>query len=141
LRDILREELGGTYGVSVAYENSLPLPGYGAMVVQFGSDPENIEKLTGEVLKEVERLKKEGPSADDVKRVQELERRDLETAMKQNAFWVGSLQTVHMLGWDPLSITRRQERIEKLTPEVLHEMFRKYFPLDRHTVVTLKPEA
>jgi zinc protease len=141
LRDILREELGGTYGVSVSYDNSLPLPGYGAMVVQFGSDPENIQKLTGEVLKEVERLKKEGPSAEDLKRVQELERRDLETAMKQNSFWVGSLQTVHMLGWDPLSITRRQERIEKLTPEVLHDMFKKYFPAERHTVVTLRPEA
>ena len=24
LRDILREELGGTYGVSVSYDNSLP---------------------------------------------------------------------------------------------------------------------
>ncbi|HUE89263.1 MAG TPA: insulinase family protein [Vicinamibacterales bacterium] len=141
LRDILREELGGTYGVSVSYDNSLPQPGYGAMVVQFGSDPDNIEKLTGEVVKEVERLKAEGPSADDVKRVQELERRDLETAMKQNAFWVGSLQTVHMLGWDPAGITRRQERIEKLTPEVLHETYKKYFPADRKTVVTLKPEA
>jgi zinc protease len=140
LRDILREELGGTYGVSVSYDNSLPMPGYGAMVVQFGSDPGNIEKLSGEVLKEIERLKKEGPSADDVKRVQELERRDLETAMKQNSFWVGSLQTVHMLGWDPLSITRRQERIDKLTPDVLHDIFRRYFPLDRRTVVTLKPE-
>ena len=140
LRDILREELGGTYGVSVSYDNSLPLAGYGAMVVQFGSDPQNIEKLTGEVLKEIERLKKDGPSADDVKRVQELERRDLETATKQNSFWVGSLQTVHMLGWDPLSINRRQERIEKLTPEVLHEIFKKYFPVERHTVVTLRPE-
>jgi zinc protease len=141
LRDILREELGGTYGVSVAYDNSLPQPGYGAMVVQFGSDPDNIEKLTGEVMKEVERLKAQGPSAEDVKRVQELERRDLETAMKQNSFWMGSLQTVHMLGWDPASITRREERIAKLTPELLHEMFRKYFPADRKTVVTLKPEA
>jgi zinc protease len=140
LRDILREELGGTYGVSVSYDNSLPMPGYGSMVVQFGSDPGNIEKLSGEVLKEIERLKKEGPSADDVKRVQELERRDLETAMKQNSFWVGSLQTVHMLGWDPLSITRRQDRIDKLTPDILHDIFRRYFPLDRRTVVTLKPE-
>jgi zinc protease len=140
LRDILREELGGTYGVSVSYDNSLPQPGYGAVVVQFGSDPEKIQELTAEVVKEVERLKKEGPSADDVRRVQELERRDLETAMKQNSFWVGSLQTVHMLGWDPLSITRRQERIETLTPELLHGIFRRYFPLDRYTVVTLRPE-
>jgi zinc protease len=141
LRDILREELGGTYGVSVGYENALPAAGYGAMTVQFGSDPANIEKLTGEVIKEVERLKREGPTAEDVARVQELERRDLETATKQNQYWMGSLQTVHMLGWDPLSITRREERIKNLSPQVLHEMFKKYFPIDRHTVVTLRPET
>jgi zinc protease len=141
LRDILREELGGTYGVSVSYDNTLPLNGYGAMTVQFGSDPANIEKLTGEVLKEVERLKAQGPSADDVARVQELERRDLETAVRQNAYWLGSLQTINMLGWDPLSITRREQRIQKLSPAVLHDTFKKYFPTDRYTVVTLKPET
>ena len=36
LRDILREELGGTYSVGVSYQNTLPLKGYGAMTVQFG---------------------------------------------------------------------------------------------------------
>jgi zinc protease len=141
LRDILREELGGTYGVSVSYDNALPMNGYGAMTVQFGSDPANIEKLTGEVLKEVERLKAQGPSAEDVARVQELERRDLQTATRQNAYWMGSLQTVTMLGWDPVGITRREERIQKLSPGVLHDVFKKYFPTDRYTVVTLKPET
>jgi zinc protease len=141
LRDILREELGGTYGVSVSYDNSMPMTGYGSMTVQFGSDPANIEKLTGEVLKEVERLKAQGPSAEDVARVQELERRDLETATRQNSYWIGSLQTVNMLGWDPAGIPRREERIQKLSPGVLHEAFKKYFPTDRHTVVTLKPET
>jgi zinc protease len=141
LRDILREELGGTYSVGVSYESTLPLKGYGAMTVQFGSAPENVVKLTDAVLKEVERLKQEGPSAEDVAKVKELERRDLEEATKQNAYWLGSMQTVHMLGWDPVGITRRGDRIEKLSAPVLQEMFRKYFPLDRHTVVTLKPEA
>jgi predicted Zn-dependent peptidase len=61
--------------------------------------------------------------------------------MKQNSFWLGSMQTVHMLGWDPNSIIRRLERIEKLTPQVLHETFKKYFPADRRTVVTLRPET
>jgi zinc protease len=141
LRDILREELGGTYGVSVSYDNSLPFGGYGAMTVQFGSDPANIEKLTGEVLKEVDRLKAQGPTAEDVARVQELERRDLETAARQNSYWLGSMQTVTMLGWDPLSITRREQRIQKLSPAVLHDTFKKYFPTDRYTVVTLRPET
>jgi zinc protease len=140
LRDILREELGGTYGVSVSYASTLPMKGYGAMTVQFGSSPENVEKLTGAVFKEVERLKSQGPSAEDVAKVKELERRDLETAQRENSYWIGSMQTIHMLGWDPIGITRRADRIEKLSPAILHEVFKKYFPIDRHTIITLKPE-
>lgn len=141
LRDILREELGGTYGVGVSYANTLPLKGYGAMTVQFGSSPDNVDTLTKAVVTEVRRLIAEGPSAGDVQKVQELERRDLETATVQNQYWIGSLQTTHLLGWDPIGIARRGDRIEKLSPSVLHEAFKQYFPMDRYTVVTLKPEA
>jgi zinc protease len=141
LREILREELGGTYGVSVGYENSLPLPGYGATVVQFGSAPENVDALTKAVFTEVERLKAQGPSADDVAKVKEMEKRDLETNARQNQYWVGSLQAVHMYGWDPRGILRRPQRADALTPEILHGIYKKYFPMDRYTVVTLKPEA
>lgn len=141
LREILREELGGTYGVSVGFNNSPPLKGYGAMVIQFGSSPENVDKLVAASLKEIERLKAEGPSLDDVNKVKEIERRDLETNARQNAYWMGSLQTVHMFGWDPGRINKRLERTESLTPEIVKTMFQKYFPMDRYTLVTLKPEA
>ncbi len=141
LREILREELGGTYGVSVGFNNSPPLKGYGAMVIQFGSSPENLDKLVSASLKEIERLKAEGPSLDDVNKVKEIERRDLETNARQNAYWMGSLQTVHMFGWDPGRINKRLERTESLTPEIVKTMFQKYFPMDRYTLVTLKPEA
>ena len=140
LRDILREELGGTYGVQVGLDNPLPLKGYGMMMIQFGSSPDNVDKLVKASMAEIERLKAEGPSLDDVNKVKELERRDLETNAKQNSYWLGSLQTVHMLGWDPTGINRRPERTEKLTPEVLHAIFKKYFSMDRYTLVTLKPE-
>ena len=32
-------------------------------------------------------------------------------------------------------------RTEKLTPEVIKTMFEKYFPTDRYTLVSLKPES
>lgn len=140
LRDILREELGGTYGVSVSFDNPLPLKGYGAMVIQFGSAPENVDKLVNAAMAEIERLKAQGPSLEDVNKVKELERRELETNARQNAYWLGSLQTVHMLGWDPVGIARRADRTEKLSPELLHAIFQKSFPMDRYTLVTLKPE-
>jgi zinc protease len=140
LREILREELGGTYGVSVGFSNSPPIKGYGYMAIQFKSSPDNVDKLVTASLKEIERLKAEGPSADDVSKVKELERRDLETNAKQNAYWMGSMQTVHMYGWDPTGIARRDQRTERLTQENIKTMFQKYFPMDRYTLVTLKPE-
>ena len=140
LREILREEMGGTYGVSVGFSNTPPIKGYGTMVIQFGSAPENVDKMVAATLKEIERLKTEGPSEDDVNKVKELERRDLETNAKQNSYWQGSMQTVHLYGWDPAGIARRDQRTERLNQENIKQMFQRYFPTDRYTLVTLKPE-
>jgi zinc protease len=141
LREILREQLGGTYGVSVNYTNALPQKNYGAINVTFGSAPDRVEALQKAVIDEVTRLRNEGPTADDVQKVQEMERRDLETNTRQNPYWLGSLQTVHIVGWDARSIARRVERTNALTVPILHETIKKYFPLDRYVTVTLKPEV
>jgi len=140
LREILREEMGGTYGVSVGFSNEPPVKSSGTMAIQFGSSPDNVDKMVAATLKEIERLKIEGPSADDVSKVKELERRDLETNAKQNSYWMGSMQTVHLYGWDPTGIARRDQRTERLTQDNIKQSFQKYFPMDRYTLVTLKPE-
>ena len=77
------------------------------MRVEFGSAPENVDKLGQVVLEETAKLRMNGPSADEVKKIQEMERRDLETSLRQNAYWLNSLQTVHLLGWDPRRIAAR----------------------------------
>jgi len=140
LRDILREELGGTYSVGVGYSNTQPLPGYGSTSVQFGSAPENVDRLAAAVLAEVTRLQREGPTADDVQKVKESQKRDIETALRQNGYWLNSLQTLHLYGWDPVRISRRLERADSLTVENIHAALRKYFPTDRYTIVSLVPE-
>ena len=61
--------------------------------------------------------------------------------MKQNAYWLGRLQTLHMIGADPREILTRNERIDAVTPARLRDVFRTYFPLDRYTAVTLVPEV
>jgi len=141
LRDRLREELGGTYSVSVGYSNTQPQPGYGLVTVEFGSAPENVDRLVQAVFDETKRLRESGPSPQEVASVQEIERRELETALRQNAYWLNSLQTVHLLGWDPRRIAARLERTASLTPGNIHAAFRKYFPENRYTVVSLMPEG
>ena len=140
LRDILREELGGTYSVGVGFSSTLPQPDYGTTTVQFGSAPENVDTLVRSVLTELDRLRKEGPTADDVQRVKETEKRDIETAMRQNNYWLNSMQTVHLYGWDLRRIAARPQRTESLSAENIHAALQKYFPADRYTVITLLPE-
>ena len=109
--------------------------------MQFGSSPENVQKLTDAVMKEVERLRRDGPTEADVKAVREAEKNDLQESYKSNNFWLGSLQTAAILNRDPKRIAQRVERADSLTVENIHAAFKKYFPAERHTVVTLMPEA
>jgi zinc protease len=140
LRDILREQLGGTYSVSVGYSDTSPQPGYGTTTVQFGSSPENVEKLNAAVMTEVDRLRREGPTAADLQIVKEADKNDLVQALRQNSYWLNALQASHILGRDAKTIPRRSERTDALTVENVHEAMRKYLPADRYTVVTLMPE-
>ncbi len=141
LRDLLREELGQTYGVGVDTGNLQPQRGYGTISVSFGSAPENQEKLTAAVLETVKTFREQGPTPEEVRKQQEQERRALQTAARENAYWLQSMQTVHILGWDPRSVAHRLERTDTLTAENIHAAAQKYLPLDRYTVLTLKPEA
>jgi zinc protease len=140
LRDILREELGETYGVSVGLSQPLPQRGAGYIAVSFTSAPENAPRMTERVFQEVERLQREGPSEDLTTRAKESARRQHETSLRENGFWLGRLQSARLLNRDPLLILKRLERIDAVTPAVLHETFKKYFPRERHTIVTLEPE-
>ena len=140
LRDELREDLGQTYTVSVGLDQSLPQRGGGHVEVAFTAAPENIQAMTDRVLQAVKKLQADGPSADLTARAKESARRGYEESLKQNSYWMGRLQTIHMLGRDPGEILTRPARIDAITPAVLQEAFKKYFPLDRYTVVTLVPE-
>ena len=93
------------------------------------------------VMQEVRRLQAEGPSADLTTRVKESARRNYETALRQNGYWLGRLQTTHLLGQDPGVILTRPARIDALSPDTLKDALVRYFPLDRTAVVTLVPAA
>lgn len=141
LRQSLRELLGGTYSAAASFSYLSPLPGYATMSIEFGCAPGRVDSMVATALAEVRELRDAGPSDADLQREQEIQRRELETRLRENGYWLGAMQVVNSLGWDPRRIALRRERIDRLTVPDLKETFRKYFPLDRYTVVTLLPEG
>ena len=141
LRDVLREDLGQTYGVGVGLSQASPQRGDGHVQVNFGAAPQNIQSMTDRVLQEIKTLQQNGPSAELVAKAKETARRSYETSMRENGYWMGRLQRIHLIGANPSEILTRPQRIESLTPAVVQETLKKYFPLDRYTIVTLMPET
>lgn len=139
LRDLLREDLGQTYNVSVGLLQPLPQRGAGRVSVSFAAAPGNIQAMVDRVLQEVTRLQQEGPSADLTARAKEAARRNDDLSLTLNGYWLRRLQLARLYERDPFEILQRKIRIDAVTEQTVRDMFRRYFPLDRHTVVTLVP--
>ena len=140
LRDVLRENLGQTYSVSVGLAQSPAQRGGGHISVNFAGAPENIPGMTNRVLQEVKHLQDAPPPAAVVATVKEAARRQYETNLKENAYWLGRLQALHSQGKAPSEILTRLALINAITPADVQAAFKKYFPLDRYALVTLMPE-
>jgi zinc protease len=140
LRNALREDRGGTYGVGIrpGYDR-IPEESYSIMI-NFGTDPERVEELSRVVFEEIEKIKAEGPTEDEVRNVKEAEIRSFETSVESNGWWLSQLVFRYRSGEDPGGLLTFKESLEKLDREVIREAARTYFNTENYVQVTLLPE-
>jgi zinc protease len=138
LREVIREELSGTYGVGVqtSYEK-YPEARY-TLGVSFGSDPARVDELVAAVFAELERIKEEGPSEEDVQKVKEQERRTRETNLERNEWWLAQLRYAEEYGSDPHFLLDTS-LLDRVTVESVQADARSYLRTDNYVQVTLLP--
>jgi zinc protease len=140
LRVRLREDLGATYGVGVAYQHEIVGPADGKFGIGFGSDPSEAEALVTEIFAAIEELRRDGPTAEEVATEKELQYRELETALEQNGFWVGSLAALRIRDRPLVEVLDRRQRIDELSAESIQRAFREHLPPERYTWLDWMPE-
>jgi zinc protease len=138
-RDVLREDLGGTYGVSVSQSSERDPRQEYQVTVDFGSSPERADTLRAAVFREIERIKRDGPTAAEIEKVREIQRRGEETEVRQNGFWVNTLASAARYGQDPRLTLKRAELRASLTPTLLRDTARRYLDESRYVQVRLLP--
>ena len=140
LREIMREELGETYGVGMSYSALSPYNQYSTTSISFGCAPEHAGELTGVAMTEAAKFASEGPTDEETQKVREQEIRAVEEREQENGYWLNSFSTLALFGWDAESILGRAERARSITKEKLHEASKDWFPQDRFTRMQLMPE-
>jgi zinc protease len=129
LREVLREDMGGTYGVRVSSStNRDPRERY-SVSIAFGTDPDRLEELVEAVFVQIDSLKQFGPAQEDVDKVKEQQRRSRETSLRRNGYWLAQL-----VAYD------RYELVDALEPEMVQSTAERYLNTDNYVQVTLFPE-
>jgi zinc protease len=141
LRETLRENLGGTYGVSVNPSASRdPQPSY-RFTIGFGSAPERLEGLTAAALAQIDSVKRFPATPEYLNKVKEAALRARETALKQNAYWISQISTFDQNGWPLEEIPDGDKLISSLTAQDLQRAAQKYLRTDNYVRVSLYPES
>ena len=140
LRETLREEKGGVYspGAGASY-SQYPKSEY-EVVVYFSCDPNRVEELIASVESIAKSLSEDLVDQEYVDKVKEIQRRERETTVKENRFWISSLQFYYQNGEDPRNLLEYGELYKSLTPEVIRDQAKRYFGTDNRMTFILYPE-
>lgn len=143
LREAIREDKGGAYGVQAySYMTRFPKGEYTA-VVEFGCDPGRVGELTEAAIAVIKKIQEEGPEQTDIDKVKETKRRELEVSFKDNNFWIGNL-TSNFLNGDDVSDFASPDRLYAYIADMQAENFqdfaKKYFNWENYATFVLLPE-
>jgi len=140
LREVLREDMGGTYGVGVSASRShYPREEY-TITIGFGCDPERVDELTAAVFQQIDELKRNGPSETELTKVRETQRRTNETNLKQNSYWLSTLNFYYFHSEDPREILKLDMYVDNLTAGAIMKAAQTYFDMGNYVKVVLYPE-
>ena len=140
LREVLREDKGGVYGVGAFARPSLYPKQENKVYIVFGCNPDRVEELISAVMDQIKEIKENLPTDSNVTKVKEIQTREREVQLKENNFWVNALNTYYWNGDDPKLILKKQQFINKIDGKQIQETAKKYLIMDNYMKFVLYPE-
>ena len=136
----LREEEGGVYGVGargnlskISYSNL-------TFTISFPCGPENVDKLVAAALGEVEKIKKEGVTPEDMAKVKETYRVQHKENMKTNRFWITNMLQADQQDRNLESMMGLEAKLDTLSSEEIQKVAQTYLD-ENYFLGILMPET
>lgn len=123
----IREKEGGTYGVSVNSEASKePIPIY-TMTMTFNCDPDKADHLKSLIYAEIEKVKKEGVTQDEINNVTKNLLKDFEQSKPHNSYWLSVITTYYIYDINNNDPAQFVDILKNMTPEDIKDFADRMF--------------
>ena len=133
----IREEKGGTYGVSVRPSTEyVPQPSY-ELRISFDTNDEMADELSEIVLKELNEIAENGPRAEDVEKTREYLLKSWKNSLEQNGSWMSYIQQLKGSGLD--YIADYEKAVRALGNDDVRRMARKILDDANRVKVVMRP--
>jgi zinc protease len=141
LREIIREDKSGTYGVDV-YTNIDGYPDrYFEFQINFGCEPSREQELTAEVIAALNTLRSELVDQSYIDKINESYRRSFEANQKDSSWWLNTINAIEVLTYMPEEAACSAEWVtDKTTAASMQKLAEKYLNTSNYVVVYLEPE-
>jgi zinc protease len=140
LIETLREKLSGTYTGGMNGElNKHPYENYTVRVF-IPCGPNNVDKLITATIQEIEKVKKNGPTAADLAKVKENWEKQYSENIKDNSYWIDEIENTIQNGLNLADILAYKKRVDSITAEQVKAAANKYVDFKNYVQVVLNPE-
>ncbi len=140
LREVLREDKSGVYGVGV-WGNPWNIPtNYYSFNIYFGCDPHRVDELIQSALDIVKDVVEKKQDDKYLIKVKETFRRELEVNLKENKYWLERMYNYYYYNDPADMIEQTKKMIEELTLDDIHKMAQKYLKFNNFAKFVLYPE-
>ena len=91
-------------------------------------------------MSQIDSLKTYGLDQSYIDKVKEMQRRERETSLKENNFWLRSLGQIYENHEDPMNLLEFENQVNSLTVEKVRRAAAEYFGTENYVKAVLYPE-
>ena len=136
----IREEKGGTYGVSVGGAvNALYTPNY-ELEIQFDTNEAMADELSEIVVAELKKIAAEGPKAEDLNKVREYLIKEWNNRLVQNNAWMNYIYLYYTYGENMNRVANYETIVKGMTAEKIAALAAKILADNNMTYVVMRPQ-
>jgi zinc protease len=123
----VREEAGGTYGVSVSLSSQMYPHQNATGLIMFDCNPSRVDSLKGIIYNEIKKIITSGPGKEELSKTVNSLLNNREESRKHNNFWSNAIYSWCYTGIDVNDPKNYEDILKKLTVKDIQKFARQFF--------------
>lgn len=136
----VREEEGGTYGVSLNIISQLRPYQNASALIMFDCDPERANDLASIIHEEIDRIARKGPDRENFDKAIQNLLKNREESKLHNGYWSNAIYAWYYTGIDNNDPSNYEEILKRLKPAHLKKLAKSFFGKANSTQIIFHPE-